>query len=145
MVKREQEGWWSVRRVFVNGYGVIGRRVAEAIARQRDMELVGIGKTKPDYKARLAASRGYRIYVPSEKEAQSFAAQGIEVGGLTADAVRAADLTVDATPTEPVRRTWRSTGSSANRRSSREARNPKSGRSPSSRSATTTRRGGRGT
>jgi glyceraldehyde-3-phosphate dehydrogenase (NAD(P)) len=91
-------GRWIVRRVFVNGYGVIGRRVAEAIARQHDMELVGIGKTKPDYKARLAVSRGYRIYVPSEKEAQSFAAQGIEVAGLTADAVKGADLTVDATP-----------------------------------------------
>ncbi len=86
-----------MRRVFVNGFGVIGRRVAEAISRQSDMELIGVGKTKPDYKARLAVSRGYRVYVPSEKEAQSFASQGIEVAGLTADAVRAADVTIDAT------------------------------------------------
>ncbi|MDJ0273641.1 MAG: type II glyceraldehyde-3-phosphate dehydrogenase [Aigarchaeota archaeon] len=87
-----------MRRVFVNGYGVIGRRVADAIARQTDMELIGIGKTKADYKARLAAVKGYRIYVPSEKEAQAFSSLGIEVAGLTADAVRASDVTIDATP-----------------------------------------------
>ena len=29
-------------RVAVNGYGVIGKRVADAIARQEDMTLVGV-------------------------------------------------------------------------------------------------------
>ena len=41
-------------RVGVVGYGVIGRRVADAISAQPDMDLIGIIKTKPDYKAKLA-------------------------------------------------------------------------------------------
>lgn len=32
----------SIARVAVNGYGVIGKRVADAVALQDDMELVGV-------------------------------------------------------------------------------------------------------
>jgi glyceraldehyde-3-phosphate dehydrogenase (NAD(P)) len=35
-------------RVAVNGYGVIGKRVADAIALQRDMALVGISDVAAD-------------------------------------------------------------------------------------------------
>ncbi|TKX84936.1 glyceraldehyde-3-phosphate dehydrogenase, partial [Halorubrum sp. SS5] len=36
-------------RVGVNGYGTIGKRVADAVAAQADMELVGVTKASPDY------------------------------------------------------------------------------------------------
>jgi glyceraldehyde-3-phosphate dehydrogenase (NAD(P)) len=38
-------------RIGVNGFGTIGKRVAEAVRLQPDMELVGVVKTKPDYGA----------------------------------------------------------------------------------------------
>ena len=52
-------------KVGINGFGVIGRRVAYAVNKQEDMELVGVGKTSPDYKAKigplnLAARNGHQ-------------------------------------------------------------------------------------
>ena len=34
-------------KVGINGYGTIGKRVAEAVTLQDDMEIIGIVKTKP--------------------------------------------------------------------------------------------------
>ena len=39
-------------KVGINGYGTIGKRVAEAVTLQDDMEIVGIVKTKPTYEMR---------------------------------------------------------------------------------------------
>ncbi len=49
-------------RVAVNGYGVIGKRVAAAVARQSDMVLVGIGDVTADWRLRDAARRGFSLY-----------------------------------------------------------------------------------
>lgn len=35
-------------RVAVNGYGVIGKRVADAVAKQDDMQLVGVADVVSD-------------------------------------------------------------------------------------------------
>lgn len=48
-------------RVAVNGYGVIGKRVADAVSLQDDMELVGIADVVEDYRIRVTAQRGYAI------------------------------------------------------------------------------------
>ncbi len=42
-------------RVALNGYGVIGKRVADAIACQDDMELVGVADIATDGRLRVAA------------------------------------------------------------------------------------------
>ncbi|RLF70403.1 MAG: glyceraldehyde-3-phosphate dehydrogenase, partial [Thermoplasmata archaeon] len=34
-------------KVGINGYGTIGKRVADAVAAQSDMEIVGVTKTRP--------------------------------------------------------------------------------------------------
>src|SRR5690554_6325866 len=52
-------------RVAVNGYGVIGKRVADAVAIQEDMDLVGVADVTRDYRIRVAAERGYPIYASS--------------------------------------------------------------------------------
>lgn len=44
-------------RVAVNGYGVIGKRVADAVALQNDMELVGMADIGSDYRVRALAGR----------------------------------------------------------------------------------------
>ena len=49
-------------RVGVNGYGVIGKRVAYAVTKQDDMELVGVAKTKPDFNAQIALDNGHNVY-----------------------------------------------------------------------------------
>ena len=53
-------------KVSVNGFGTIGKRVADAISKQRDMTLVGVSKTTPDYFSRMAQEFG--LYVPRGKE-----------------------------------------------------------------------------
>ena len=85
-------------KVAVNGYNVIGRRVADAIALQPDMKLVGVAKVKPDYKARSAVDRGYRVFAADEKGAKSFREAGIPCSGISRDLVSEADVVIDATP-----------------------------------------------
>ena len=41
-------------RVGVNGYGVIGKRVADAVRLQPDMELVGVSDIISDYRIKVA-------------------------------------------------------------------------------------------
>ncbi len=39
-------------KVGVNGYGIIGKRVADAVRLQPDMELVGISDVVSDYRVK---------------------------------------------------------------------------------------------
>ena len=46
-------------KVAINGYGTIGKRVADAVAAQPDMEIVGVSKTSMNAEAYIAKDRGY--------------------------------------------------------------------------------------
>ena len=48
-------------KVGINGYGTIGKRVAEAVTLQDDMKIVGIVKTKPTYELRGALDAGFPV------------------------------------------------------------------------------------
>ena len=85
-------------KVAVNGYGVIGRRVADAVAKQDDMEVVGVCKVSPDYKALFGLKKGFRLFAADEKGVEKFRKMGIDVSGVVADMVKEADIIVDATP-----------------------------------------------
>ncbi|HWP34646.1 MAG TPA: type II glyceraldehyde-3-phosphate dehydrogenase [Thermodesulfobacteriota bacterium] len=85
-------------RVGVIGYGTIGRRVADAVAAQPDMELVGVSKARPDYKTRTVAARGYALFAPDEAAARAFEEAGYRVAGTQADLLAAVDVVVDCTP-----------------------------------------------
>ncbi len=87
-------------KVAVNGYNVIGRRIADAVSAQDDMELIGVAKTKPDYKAKIALEKGYKVYAADEKGKKSFIDAGLECSGLSKDMVAQADIVLDATPDE---------------------------------------------
>jgi len=85
-------------KVAINGYGNIGKRVADAVAKQDDMQLVGVAKTRPNFEAFIAAQRGYTLYASDEDKISAFKDAGLEVAGTTADMLQEADVVVDATP-----------------------------------------------
>ena len=85
-------------RVGINGYGVIGKRVADAVALQDDMELVGISDVTYDYRIRVAIERGYAVYASAPDKRQLMEEAGIPVRGTLADLLRQVDIVVDCTP-----------------------------------------------
>ena len=50
-------------KVAINGYGTIGKRVAEAVSRQDDMQVIGVSKTKPSFEAFAAQENKYPLFV----------------------------------------------------------------------------------
>ena len=53
-----------MKTVAINGYGTIGKRVADAVAAQDDMKVIGVSKTRPNYEARTAVEeKGYPLYI----------------------------------------------------------------------------------
>ena len=85
-------------QVGVNGYGTIGKRVADAVAAQPDMELVGVAKTRPNFEAETAVQKGYPLYAAVPERVDRFAEAGLDLAGEVEDLVAAADVIVDCTP-----------------------------------------------
>jgi glyceraldehyde-3-phosphate dehydrogenase (NAD(P)) len=87
-----------VVRVAVNGYGTIGKRVADAVARQPDLKLAGIADIRPNYEIRTARAKGYSVYLSGTGKAEDFRAAGLEVAGRLDDLLRSCDIVVDCSP-----------------------------------------------
>lgn len=87
----------SKAKIAVNGYGTIGKRVADAVQAQDDMEIIGVAKTRPNYEAAVAAQLGYDIYTLADR-VESFEKAGIPAAGTLEDMIGKADLVVDCTP-----------------------------------------------
>lgn len=85
-------------RVAVNGYGVIGKRIADAVAAQHDMELVGIADVVSDWRIKVAVPKGYAIFASTRDAADPMRAGGIPVAGTIDDLLKKVDVVVDATP-----------------------------------------------
>ncbi|WP_373838814.1 type II glyceraldehyde-3-phosphate dehydrogenase [Methanospirillum sp.] len=85
-------------KVAVNGYGTIGKRVADAVSNQKDMEIIGVSKTKPSAEALVAVQRGYPLYIADMSKKDSFEKAGIPVAGSIEDMLKKADIVVDGTP-----------------------------------------------
>lgn len=84
-------------KIAVNGYGTIGKRVADAVMAQDDMEIIGVSKTKPNYEAAVAHQLGYDIYAPAANLG-AFEKAGMPAAGTIEEMVEKADLVVDCTP-----------------------------------------------
>ncbi|AXR79578.1 type II glyceraldehyde-3-phosphate dehydrogenase [Natrarchaeobaculum sulfurireducens] len=85
-------------QVAINGYGTIGKRVADAVALQPDMEVLGVAKTRPNFEAEMAIEKGFPLYAAIEDRADQFAEAGLEIAGLVDELIADADVVVDATP-----------------------------------------------
>jgi glyceraldehyde-3-phosphate dehydrogenase (NAD(P)) len=85
-------------RVAVNGYGTIGKRVADAVLKQKDMKLVGVTKTKPNYEGRLAAEKGVKVFSSSVESLKTFEGACFNASGTLEELLCDADIVVDCTP-----------------------------------------------
>lgn len=85
-------------RVGINGYGTIGKRVAEAVRAQPDMEVLGVAKTRPNHEAATAVDNGFDLYTAIEERRPRFAEAGIDVAGDVEELVADSDIVVDACP-----------------------------------------------
>ncbi|HSO25597.1 MAG TPA: phosphorylating glyceraldehyde-3-phosphate dehydrogenase [Methanobacteriaceae archaeon] len=87
-----------MKSVAVNGYGTIGKRVADAVSAQDDMKIVGVSKTKPDFEARMAVEKGYNLYISIPEREKLFQEAGIEISGTVDEMLDESDIVVDCTP-----------------------------------------------
>ena len=87
-----------VVRVAINGFGTIGKRVADAVAKQPDMKVVGVAKTRPSFEARLAVDRGYPLFVGGAGKMEEFGAASLPVAGTVPEMLEIADVVVDSVP-----------------------------------------------
>ncbi len=82
-------------RVFINGYGNIGRRLASALSADKEIQFIGVAKYTIDDKTREALDNHYGVFVPNEALA-SFRDKGFAVSGTVEEAVTQSDLVIDA-------------------------------------------------
>lgn len=85
-------------KVGINGYGVIGRRVADAVLQQDDMELAGIADISADLRVQMALQQGISLYASSPDALGKMKQAGVRVSGLIDDLLRQVDIIVDCTP-----------------------------------------------
>ncbi|WP_262175222.1 type II glyceraldehyde-3-phosphate dehydrogenase [Haloarcula laminariae] len=84
--------------VGINGFGTIGKRVADAVRLQPDMTVAGVTKRSPNFEAVVADDRGYDLYAADEDSRTQFEAIDVPTQGVVADLVEESDVVVDATP-----------------------------------------------
>ena len=85
-------------RVVVNGYGVIGKRIADAVAVQDDMELVGVVDVVSDWRIKVAVERGYPVFASTPQAAEQMRSAGIALAGTLDNLLKQVDVVADATP-----------------------------------------------
>ena len=89
-----------VTRVAINGFGTIGKRVADAIDAQNDMDLVGVTKTRPSFGCDLAVSKGFPLFCTYDEQEKiaAFAESGYDCKGGLSDLLSICDVIIDCSP-----------------------------------------------
>jgi glyceraldehyde-3-phosphate dehydrogenase (NAD(P)+) (phosphorylating) len=87
-------------KVGVVGYGTIGMRLADGVAQQEDMELVGVVDIVPTPALRALNEAGmyYDLYLVDPARKPDFDSIGIPVSGAFGDLLEQVDIVLDATP-----------------------------------------------
>ncbi|HJY62688.1 MAG TPA: type II glyceraldehyde-3-phosphate dehydrogenase [Ignavibacteria bacterium] len=85
-------------KAAVNGYGVIGKRVADAIKIQPDMELVGVADVVSDYRVKAAVVLGLPVYASLSEKSNEMRDSGIPIVGNLDDLLKQIDVIIDCTP-----------------------------------------------
>ena len=82
-------------KLFINGYGNIGRRLATAFSLDRKVNLIGIAKYSADERAKEAVSNGYKVFIPQTIE-KDFNNKKLEFSGYIEEAIEQSDIIIDA-------------------------------------------------
>ncbi|MDR0355421.1 MAG: type II glyceraldehyde-3-phosphate dehydrogenase [Deltaproteobacteria bacterium] len=87
-------------KVGVAGYGVIGQRLADGVARQKDMTLVGVADVAPTLSVRALKEKGmpYKLFAATAEGRISLEAAGFAVSGAFEDLVGQVDVMLDSSP-----------------------------------------------
>lgn len=87
-------------KVGVAGYGVVGQRLAEAVALQEDMELVGVSDVAPTLSVRALKEKGmpFKLFCAVPGKEKGLEDAGIPVSGSFEDLVSQVDIMLDASP-----------------------------------------------
>ena len=93
-------------RVGVAGYGTIGQRLADGVAQQGDMELVGIADMAPTLSLRALNERGmigmngveYKLYLVDGADPTAFEKATIPVAGTFEELCKSVDIMLDSSP-----------------------------------------------
>ena len=87
-------------RVGVAGYGTIGQRLADGVALQKDMELVGVADLAPTLAIRALKEKGmpYALYLVEGADKSKFDALNIPVSGTFDELIHSVDITLDGSP-----------------------------------------------
>ena len=88
----------STARVGILGYGVIGRRVADAVRAQRDMTVVGVAARPTSFSLRDALLQGYDIYLTDPPQDGDSSCRWGTVSGYLDDLLPQCDVLLDCTP-----------------------------------------------
>lgn len=83
-------------KVGINGYGTIGKRVADAVAMQKDMKLMGVSAHSYSFNTEVAKTKGYKIFATGDDS--ELRANGIVPDGTMQSLIEQADVIVDCTP-----------------------------------------------
>lgn len=81
-------------KVGVVGYGTIGKRVADAVKLQDDMELIGVTARSYNYKMIACQEKGIPMYKWPEAEDLN----GLKIAGEFEDLLKKVDIIVDCSP-----------------------------------------------
>jgi Glyceraldehyde-3-phosphate dehydrogenase/erythrose-4-phosphate dehydrogenase len=86
-------------RVGVAGYGTIGQRLADGVALQDDMELVGVADVAPTLPVQALVERGmpYTFFNALPANQALLEDAGVPVAGTLEDLVQSVDIMLDAT------------------------------------------------
>ncbi|HNV19552.1 MAG TPA: type II glyceraldehyde-3-phosphate dehydrogenase, partial [Rectinema sp.] len=86
-------------KVGVAGYGVIGQRLADGVALQQDMELVGVADVAVTLSVRALREKGmpYKFFLAAPEKREEFEKAGIPLSGSLEDLIQQVDVMLDAT------------------------------------------------
>lgn len=87
-------------KVGVAGYGTIGQRLADGVAKQEDMELVGVADLAPSLSIQALKEKGmpYDLYLVDGADKSVFDNLGIPTKGSFNDLLDQVDIMLDSSP-----------------------------------------------
>lgn len=87
-------------KVLVSGFGVIGQRLADGVALQEDMELVGVVDAAPTLTVQALRDRGmpYKLFAAYDEACEPLEAAGVPVAGTMDGILPDVDVVLDAAP-----------------------------------------------